>query len=510
MSKHKKPICPFSPNELHSFSVSTSCDYCGRGAVIVDDKVLYVPNSDKAAEYHLRTEPNVLFYGGRGSGKSVTGRWDAHMRALAYPGFKYCILRRTYPELLKSHLIDLPKEMRALGGSFHHTDKVAQYSNGSLGFFSHCQNEQDVLNLLSAEFYLMFFDEISTFEWEMFTKLAASVRVPVGSGLTAFVRAATNPLGISAEMINRYWVAKDVTLEEDSYYNPDDWYSIKANVEDNPYLDAEQYLARFSGMSDHVRKAWVDGDFTLENALFDLKPSIINSAGERKPYHIINELDLPKVLKSATIYRAIDAGWFPDPTVCLWIAHLGNRHIVFHEKIWYRTPAHQVAADIKQEDTRLGVTRVAITYCDPSMDVNTTADIRTIKEIYEASGISMENSINDREQYATAMHQALAEEAYEGVPRIQFYVGPNRTGCPYLARTIPQMRFHPKQFKKMDDHRDDHAVVACCYYLMSHAADPRNEVRYGKDLPKWMKQKDKGEYILGRFNVRDGNYEPTR
>jgi phage terminase large subunit len=452
--------------------------------------VLYEP-TPKGLEYHERTEPNVLLYGGRGSGKSTIGRWDAHMRAMAYPGYKYCILRRTFPELETSHLVFLPKEMRALGGKWNDTKHIAVYPNGSMGFFRHCQNDKDALNLLSSEFYLMFFDEISTFEWEMFVKLAASVRVPEGSGLTAMVRAATNPLGISSEMINKYWVAKDVTPEEDSQYFPSNWYSIKANLEDNPHLDAKQYMARFSGMSAHTLKAWVDGEFSIENALFDFRPTRINAAGERKPYHVTPDIELEKILKTATIYRAIDAGWFPDPTVCLWIAHLGNRHIVFHEDQWYKTTAQDIAEDIKKTDERLGIKKVAITYCDPSMDINTTADIRTIKEIYEANGIAMENSINDRERFATAMHQALAEEAGDGVPRLQIYVN-GRKGAPMLARTIPQMRFHPTQHKKMDDHRDDHWVVACCYYLMSHSADPRSSMpSSGSYLPKWMQPKKK-------------------
>lgn len=455
-------------------------------------KTLYEPTPAQQL-FHERTEPNVLFYGGRGSGKSMALRWEAHARALSYPGFKYCILRRTYPELLRSHLIELPREMKELGGFFHHTDKKAIYPNGSVGFFSHCQNEQDVLNLLSAEFYWAGFDEISTFEFDMFTKLAASVRVPTGIGLTAMVRAATNPLGVSAEMINRYWIDKDITLDEDPYYNPNDWYAIKANVEDNPHIDANQYKARFSGLPEHVRKAWVDGDFSLENALFDLHPRL-----NGRPYHVISELDLPKILSVSTVYRAIDAGWFPDPTVCLWIAHLGNRHIVFHEKIWFKTTAMDIAEEIKAEDAKLGIKKVAITYCDPSMDINTTADIRTIKEVYEVCGIPMENSINNREMYATVLHNALAEEAGDALPRIQFYTD-GKKGCPYLVRTIPQMRYHPTKQKAMDDHKHDHAVVACCYYLLSHSADLRNEIQFGRPLPRWMREKPKERHPLGRY-----------
>src|SRR3990167_6099206 len=167
-------------------------------------------------------------------------------------------------ELQKSHLIHIPREMRQLGGTFTFGDKIATYPNGSKGFFSHCQSEEDVLNLLSAEFAWAGFDELSTFEWEMFTKLSASVRVPIGSGLTAMVRAATNPLGISAAQINKYFILKDVSFDEDTEYNPNDWYAVKANLEDNPHVDAAQYRRRFSGLPEHYRRAWIDGEFSLE------------------------------------------------------------------------------------------------------------------------------------------------------------------------------------------------------------------------------------------------------
>ena len=490
-------ICKQSEDGRHRFSYpSINCDFCGLGGIITNNQVLYVP-TEKGVEYHLRTEPNVLFWGGRGSAKSTTGRWDAHMRALANPGFTYVVLRRTYPELQKSHLVHINREMKALGGSFHHTDRVALYPNGSRGFFSHCANDDDVLNLLSAEFALAFFDEISTFEWEMFTKLSASVRVPVGSGLIAMVRAATNPLGPSAQKLLEYFVDKNVDVEEDPDYNPNDWYSIHANLEDNPYLDQTQYKKRFSGLPSHVRKAWVDGEFVLENALFEMHPKL-----NGKPYHVIHDIDLTKVIKAATIYRAIDVGWFPDPTVVLWIAHLGNRHIVFHEIVRWKQTAAETAEEIKSEDERLGITRVAMTYCDPSMDINTTADIRTIKETYECNGVPMECSINKREMFATAMHNALQEQAGEDLPRIQFFVS-GQEGCPYLVRTIPQMRYNPKRPGAMDDHKDDHAVVACCYYLMSHSSDPRKGGPSTPGIKPWMREKPNKRFVLGQDNVRD-------
>lgn len=456
----------------------------------------YAP-TPKQLEYHSRTEPNVLFWGGRGSGKSKCGRWDCHIRALAHPGFTYIILRRTYPELQKSHLIHIPREMKLLGGTFTFGDKVASYPNGSKGFFSHCQSEEDVLNLLSAEFALAFFDELSTFPWDMFTRLAASVRVPVNSGLIAMVRAATNPLGPSASKILEYFVDKQVDPEEDPDYNPNDWYAIHANLEDNPYLDQAQYRKRFSGLPSHVRKAWVEGEFVLENALFDLEPT-----RNGKPWHVIHDIDLPAVVKHATIYRAIDAGWFPDPTLCLWIAHLGNRFIVLKECLWYKTIAVDIAEDIKTIDQQLGIGRVSTTYCDPSMSINTTADVRTLKDIYEENGIPMECSVNNREMFASHVHAALGQQAGENTPRIQFYVN-GRDGCPYLVKTIPQQRFDPKKPLRMADHKEDHGVVTLAYFLISSGSMDRQSIQTGNKPRPWMVDKSAKPFTLGHESVKD-------
>lgn len=504
-------ICKIASDGRHRFTIpSINCDWCGYGSVQVNNEVLYVP-TEKGLEYHRRTESNVLLWGGRGSAKSTTGRWDAHMRALSIPDFKYVILRKTFPELEKTHLHAIPREMKLLGGTYNHTKHIAHYPNGSTGFFSHCATEEDVLNLLGGEFYLAFFDEISTFDWEQFTKLAASVRAPVNVDAAPMVRAATNPLGPSALKILEYFVDKNVDPAEDPDYNPDDWFAIKANLIDNPYLPAD-YRKRFSGLPSHVRKAWVDGEFALENALFDFNPVVASElASEKgwpaeqigKPYHVIRDINLENILKSATVYRAIDAGWSPDPTVVLWIAHLGNRHIVFNEKTWYKTTAADIAQDILDEDKRLGVGRVAITYCDPSMNINTTADVKTLMEVYEAHGIPMEPSINNREHFATVIHNTLAEEAYEYTPRLQIYVN-GLQGCPMLFRTLPQMRFDLKRPKAMADHKNDHWVVTLAYYLMSHSSDVRGGDKGPVGTRPWMKPKLGKRTVLGSDNVRDG------
>lgn len=246
--------------------------------------VMYEP-TPKQKQFHESAIPNLIGWGNRGGGKSQMLRYDAHMRALAVPNSQLILVRRSFPELMRSHLIHIEKEMALLGGSYHSTNHVASYPTGSKLFFSHVSTESDALNLLSAEFLAAYFDELSTIPWDFFIKLCASVRVKEGSNVTAVVRAATNPLGPSAQEIFAYFINKDVDPEEDPDYNPFDWGNIKIQMEDNPHIDQDQYKKRFAGMPAYLRKAWLEGEFTLENQLFDFKPR-----KDGKEYHVINSL----------------------------------------------------------------------------------------------------------------------------------------------------------------------------------------------------------------------------
>jgi phage terminase large subunit len=246
--------------------------------------VMYKPTPVQLA-FHLNSAPNLLAWGNRGGGKSIMLRFDAHMRAMSVPGCNLILVRRTYPELMRSHLIHIKTEMKLLGGDYHATDHIAYYPNGSKLFFSHVASEADSLNLLSAEFLAAYFDELSTIPWDFFVRLCASVRVKEGLGLTAAVRAATNPLGPSAGELFSYFVNKDVDPADDPDYNPADWDNLRIQMDDNPHIDQDQYKKRFAGMPAYLKKAWLDGEFALENQLFDFKPK-----KEGEEYHVISSI----------------------------------------------------------------------------------------------------------------------------------------------------------------------------------------------------------------------------
>jgi phage terminase large subunit len=467
------------------------------------EKVLYAPNSEGQLEYHRCLKPQAIMYGNRGGGKSHCGRWDAHVRALAHDGFTYAILRRTYPELERTHIIHIDQEMRSLGGYYNKSERRAYYPNGSTGVFAYCEGEEDALKLLSAEYALMFFDELSTFDWDMFRRLSTSCRVSKNSGLIAMIRGGTNPLGPSAEEILHYFVDRDVDPEDDDSYIADDWVGIKVQAEDNANLDVGQYHKMFGGMSAHVKKAWVEGEFSLENALFDVHPKkrIYDADGKLVkiiPYHFIEDVELSKIVKTCQIYRAYDHGYFPDPAYCLWIAHLGNRYLAFHEQLWWKTIVSDIAKDMRETTENLGIARVVTTYADPTIDINTGADVNTLKDIFELNKVPIDLSVNSREMYASAIHTALKEEAEPDVPRLQIYT----QGCPYLAKSLPKQRYDPKHPLRMANSKTDHAAIALAYFLISSGAMEKGTLMGSKSMKPWMKPKSEGRWVLGKENVK--------
>lgn len=229
------------------------------------DQVLYCPQ-DHQVLFHESNAPTLLALGTRGTGKSLELRWDAILRCLSYPNFHALILRRTMPELRTSHFHAIGAEMQALGGEWLTGTFQAKFPNGSMIQFSHCETMVDVLKYLSSEWGFVGFDELSTFTLDMFLQISASARASTDAPYLAVVRAGTNPLGPGAPWVKSWFVDKDVNLAEFPDYNPDEFEMQFQTLEQNTYLDRATYEKRLRSLPDHIRKAWLYGEFVIEGA----------------------------------------------------------------------------------------------------------------------------------------------------------------------------------------------------------------------------------------------------
>lgn len=462
--------------------------------------LFYQPTA-KGAEFHDLTTPNAILEGPRGTGKSMILRNEAHAHALMCPELTYLMVRRTMPELRKSHLKFIVREMRRLGGFFNKTESVAYYPNGSLGFYGHCETDDDVLIYLSSQFARVYMDEVTTFPGEMILKLASTIRVPEGSGWVAALRGGTNPLGESADWVLRWFINKTVPPEEAEDYNPADYTAVRMVPEDNPHLDWKQYRSRLKNLPEHVRRAWLYGEWVVEGVYFsDFYPS-----KDGKPWHTIEALPTLRggarlladgtIPPSIAVYRTLDFGFDPDPAICLWIAVLPNgRAIVIKERSWWRTTAAEVAKAIKRESEGIRITE---SFCDPSMFVNSKATGSSVGDIMEINGIALTPSVNDRTAAGYAIHEWLNTTLEDGLPKLQFYRGALPLGCPELLRTLPMIRQHKTDPEKIAD-GNDHYVMALAYFCMGNAV-PSMEVADTVRRP-WMRAHDR--YRIGSGNQR--------
>jgi hypothetical protein len=449
----------------------------------------YIP-TPLQLRFHTSNALNCILEGSRGTGKSVAIRNDGHMRALAHPGLSYLVLRTSMPELRKTHLKHIAGEMKKLGGYFNKTESIAYYPNGSTGFYSHCDDEESMLNLLGGEWAVIYFDEMTTFSKEQITRISSCARVPEDSGLTALIRGGTNPIGQGAEYVHRYYILKDVSPEEDWDYRPEDYEAIHTVLTDNPHLDQAQYRERLSSLAEHYRKAWLDGEWVVEGAYFaDFDPSrhVISALPTIDGHYM---LSLPWI----HVYRVVDWGWFPDPAVCIWLASLPNGRIVaFKERHWTRKTAAEVAQAIKSESAGM---RIAETFCDPTMFAGSEATGNSIGDIFEQNGVSLTQSRNDRAAAGFAIHEYLNTVLEDGQPKLQIY----SDGCPMLIKTLPLMQIDKNNPARIAD-GNDHYVISLAYFCMGGSIGPsRNPSK--PVVPFWMRKAPGSRWVVGNESVK--------
>lgn len=454
--------------------------------------VLYEPLPHQIL-FHESDAPNLLALGTRGTGKSLTSRFDAIIRCLIFPNFRALVVRRTMPELRRSHLAYIDYEMKQLGGVYLQTVFQAKFPNGSTIQFAHCETQADILNFLSSEYGAIYFDELSTFSIEQFLQISAACRAPVAAPYKAVIRAASNPLGPGAAWMKAWFVDRDVNYADYPDYHPDDFKMIFSTLEDNPHLDRKAYTARLKNLPEHVRKAWLLGEFVIEGAYFTefLPINEVEEGGDEKvvPWHCIDTLPTWQgqsilTLDWVKVVRSIDWGYFPDPAVCHWHLVLPNKHkITFKEQQWTRTLAKDVAKEIQRLSEGMHITE---SFCDPTMFVKDGAAPFSIGEIFEQHGVPLTPSQNSRELYGYAVHELLGSRILndEGFERPGWQIV--KPACPNLVRTIPIMQMDPTDTRKLAD-GPDHWVVSCAYFSMGGAPPSIDPV--ATTTPRWMRPK---------------------
>jgi len=432
----------------------------------------YTP-TPKQTEAHLSPQRNVMYGGRAGVGKSLWLRMEAHMRCLARPGYRVLLLRRNITELRDTHLDKAETEAPLLGAKWHAASATGQYTvvygNGSRLRFGHCETDASVKQYLSSEFDCIMLDEGATFT-EFAARFIKSRLRTAKKGVIPMVRIGSNP---GAMWLYNYYIAKDVTAEDDPSYNPDHYRFISASRTDNVHVNIEeQELALNQLPTEALRKMYRDGDWLAVEGQFFTEWTPRQPDG--RAWHCLQELPTIENVPINRVpwinfVRVVDWGYDPDDGVCTWWALLPHgRCLATQEYTFKLTVTSKVAEEILRRSQGLKIT-MTIGGHDFWMKEGQTGE--SMAETFARAGISMYMANTDRINGWARVHSLLKELTDDGtgpVPKMQVF----EPACPMLARTFPMMSGDPKTPGDLLQ-RQDHWVDTARWFAMSRPSSSK-------------------------------------
>lgn len=421
-------------------------------------RVLYVP-TPRQCEFHESTAKYTLFGGAAGPGKSHALRWEFYKRCAGYPGYEAIILRRTFPELNKTHIRRAAREQELIGAHLYTgEEKILKFPNGSLLEFGHCDDERALSRYLSTEYDAMGFDQWEGFEPDMSLELMTRARTSK-KGLRALAKGGANPGGVGSLFLLDFFIDHHPDLEKypalTQTYAVDQWKFVPALLDDNPYRDVEYESSLAALNADRYEQLRYGNWRRFAGQFF--------SAWSEQVH--VRALTVPPTVEH---FASMDWGYIA-PGCVLWWACLPDGHYHLRKEYKFKgLTAGELAIQIKKINRELGVAKLRYLVCDPSVKMHAGGSGEAIAETLRKSGLPVRLGDNDRLN-GWARCQALLRAAPDGLPWLT--VDP---GCTYLQRTIPAAISEKHDPEDVDTTIDDHGLDAWRYGAMSRPSPTRS------------------------------------
>lgn len=400
----------------------------------------------------LRGKPTYVLLGGAAGGsKSKILREIGYTECLRVQNFKVLLLRRTYKELDQTHLRDAEMEAPEMGAQAVPSAKLVRFPNGSVFQFGHCETTADATNYLSAEYDLILFDELVTFEELQFLMISSRAR-STKAGIVPKVMAGTNPGGPQSHWVRSRFIDHNVDLDTYPDYDANDYLYVPSKLDDNPYLD-KSYERKLLALPPELRRAYRDGDWDVFPGQYfpEFRKSTHVSAD-----HIAYGPEYARI-------EAVDWG-FVKPGAWGSYVMLPDGHLYLEDEyIFTRTIASDVAKEIvRRRQERGGHTRYMVG--DTAMWTPDSQTGESIAETFARHGAAMIQSDKDR---------------INGWQRFRHWlrIAPDNTPwytisplCTYTIRTIPSLVSAENKPEDVDTDGEDHAADRDRYLFMSRPA----------------------------------------
>lgn len=420
------------------------------------------------------THRYIAFGGARGGGKSWFVRSKAILLALAFPGIKILILRRTYEELEKNH-VDYLKPLICDNGAakYNQQKKRFTFANGSIIQLGYCANDNDAKQYQGQEYDVIFFDEATQMTEIQIKMILACNRGP-NPDFPKRAYFTCNPGGPGHNYIKRLFIDRVYQANE----NPDDYSFIQSKVEDNKYLLQDNgYVSFLETLPPRLRAAWREGRWDIfEGQFFEEFVDNKEHYKDRKFTHVIEPFEIPS---SWTIYRSYDHGYAKPFSVGWWAIDYDGRAyrilelygckeennvaIADEGKKWTSHEIFQKIAEIERTQRWLTGKKI-IGVADPAIWQENGGE--SIADTAAKYGVYFNKGDNTRLAGWMQMHYRFAFDS-EGLPMMYIF-----SNCKQFIRTIPLLQYSETQPEDLDTKQEDHIADETRYFCMSNPIKP--------------------------------------
>jgi len=292
---------PTSEKQARAFAVFAE-------TVINNPYCLHKP-TQKQAQFLVDPRKEVLFGGAAGGGKS-----DAALMAASqyvnYPDYNVLILRRTYPQLTQAGCL-VPRSLEwwhDTEAKYNQQTHTWTFPSGATVAFGSLQHEKNKYDYQSGEYSLIIFEELTQFTKSQYLYLRSRLRRNIDVPFPVRIRATSNPGGVGHKWVkNRFFVESA----------PGRGF-IQSLLDDNPYLNADEYRATLQDLTDIEKAQLLYGDWAIspDNA------TVFNNIELRT---ITDE----EIAAMSWFYNGVDWGFDPDPWCFERTSYDSNRKIIY-------------------------------------------------------------------------------------------------------------------------------------------------------------------------------------
>jgi len=230
----------------------------------------YVPDQPTSRQQEfLQLDCDEAFYGGAAGGGKSQALLMWALEGVNQPGYSAILFRRTFPELSQpGGLIPRSHEwLTDTDAKWSGSEKQWRFPSGAVVKFAHLQHEITKYRYQGGEYIRACFDELTHFTETQYTYILSRLRRTKGFPISPGVRSASNPGGVGHTWVKNRFVTPEATNALDGgtggiFWNEDRAF-VPARMQDNPFLEQEEYLEKLSHLPPVTRARLANGDWTV-------------------------------------------------------------------------------------------------------------------------------------------------------------------------------------------------------------------------------------------------------